>query len=105
MELCEKLISGGRIDNTLNFTIKGNGQIYRNRLRSGMDINTVPIPDWDMFEPGSLYRPMQGKVYRTVGVETQRGCPYTCSFCNSPSQNRLYETHSSKPFFRKKKIR
>ena len=33
-----------------------------------MDINTVPIPDWDLFEQGSLYRPMQGKVYRTVKV-------------------------------------
>ena len=80
IEMCNRLISGGRIDNVANFTIKAEGQIFRNKLRPGMDINTVPIPDWDLFEQGSLYRPMQGKVYRTVGVETQRGCPYTCTF-------------------------
>ena len=85
--MCNKLVTNGRIDDIKNFTIKAEGNIYRNKLRAGMDLNTVPIPDWDLFDPGSLYRPMQGKIFRTVGVETQRGCPYTCSFCNSPGNN------------------
>ena len=105
MDMCNKLITSGRIDNVMNFTVKGNGQIYRNKLRAGMDINTVPIPDWDLFDPGSLYRPMQGKVYRTVGVETQRGCPYTCTFCNSPGNNVIYKDETSKIFHRKKSIK
>jgi len=105
MEMCERLISGERIDNVANFTVKGEGQIFRNKLRAGMDINTVPIPDWDLFEPGSLYRPMQGKIYRTVGVETQRGCPYTCTFCNSPGNNVIYKDETSKIFHRKKSIK
>ena len=91
MEMCERLISSGRIDNVKNFTIKADGQIYRNNLRPGMDLDKVPIPDWDLFDSGSLYRPMQGKIYRTVGVETQRGCPYTCTFCNSPGNNVIYK--------------
>ncbi len=105
IEMCNRLITGGRIDNVANFTIKAEGQIFRNKLRPGMDINTVPIPDWDLFEPGSLYRPMQGKVYRTVGVETQRGCPYTCTFCNSPGNNVIYKDETSKIFHRKKSIK
>ena len=105
VEMANALCSGGRIDQIKNFTIKGNGNIYRNSMRAPIDIDTVPIPDWDLFEQGSLYRPMQGKVYRTVGVETQRGCPYTCTFCNSPGNNVIYKDETSKIFHRKKSIK
>jgi anaerobic magnesium-protoporphyrin IX monomethyl ester cyclase len=104
-EFCEKLVTGDRIDNVKNFIIKGNGTIYRNGLRAGVDINTIPIPNWDLFEKGSIYRPMQGKIYRAVGLETQRGCPYTCTFCNSPSNNVIYKAETNKIFHRKKSIK
>ena len=104
-EFCEKLVTGDRIDNIKNFNVKGNGTIYRNGLRAGVDINTIPIPNWDLFEKGSIYRPMQGKIYRAVGLETQRGCPYTCTFCNSPSNNVIYKAETNKIFHRKKSIK
>ena len=62
VELCERLVSGQRIDDVLNFTIKGEGRIYRNKIRAGVDIDTIPIPNWDLFDQGSIYRPMQGKI-------------------------------------------
>ena len=98
VEMCRKLCSGDRIDNVLNFTIKGNGQVYQNNLRPSTDINNIPIPDWDLFDPGSIYRIMQGKVWKTIGVETQRGCPYTCTFCNSPSNNVVYKEEANRIF-------
>ena len=104
MEMCRKLCKGERIDHVRNFTLKANGQIYNNPLRPAVDINTVPIPDWDLFEPGSIYRPMQGKIWRAVGLETQRGCPYTCTYCNSPSNNVIYKNDGNKIFHRKKSI-
>jgi len=104
-EFCEKLITRGRIDNIKNFLVKGDGNVFRNSLRAAVDINTVPIPDWDLFDKGSIYRPMQGKIYRAVGFETQRGCPYTCTFCNSPSNNVIYKKETSKIFHRKKSIK
>ena len=55
MEMCNRLITGDRIDNVMNFTLKGNGTIYNNKLRSAVDINSVPVPDWSFFDPGSLY--------------------------------------------------
>ena len=103
-EFCKKLSTGGRIDNIKNFTLKGDGQIFRNILRPAVDIDNVPIPDWDLFEEGSLYRPMQGKIWRAVGLETQRGCPYTCTYCNSPANNIIYKNEVSKIFYRKKSI-
>jgi radical SAM superfamily enzyme YgiQ (UPF0313 family) len=105
VEMCNQLSSAGRIDNIKNFTVKGEGNIYKNSLRPALDINTVPIPDWDLFEKGSLYRPMQGKIWRAVGLETQRGCPYTCTFCNSPSNTIEYLNETSSRFHRKKNIK
>ena len=105
MEMCRKLCNGERIDDVRNFSLKDNGQIYQNPLRPAVDINDVPIPDWDLFDPGSIYRPMQGKIWRAVGLETQRGCPYTCTYCNSPSNNVIYKKEVNRIFHRKKSIK
>ena len=72
VEMANALSSGSRIDQIKNLTLKGEGNIYKNGMRAPVDIDTVPIPDWDLFEKGSLYRPMQGKIWRAVGFETQR---------------------------------
>ncbi len=105
IEMCNRLVTGDRIDNVANFTVKGEGNIYRNALRAGISLDTIPIPDWDLFDQTSIYRPMQGKIYRAVGLETQRGCPYTCTFCNSPSNNVIYKSEVNKIFHRKKSIK
>ena len=104
VEMANALSSGGRIDQIKNCTVKGEGNIFKNNMRPPIDIDSVPIPDWDLFEPGSLYRPMQGKIWRAVGFETQRGCPYTCTFCNSPSNNVEYKAETGGKFHRKKSI-
>jgi anaerobic magnesium-protoporphyrin IX monomethyl ester cyclase len=104
VEMANALSTGGRIDQIKNCTVKGDGNIFRNNMRPPIDIDTVPIPDWDLFEAGSLYRPMQGKIWRAVGLETQRGCPYTCTFCNSPSNNVEYKAETGGKFHRKKSI-
>ena len=105
VEMANALSSGGRIDQIKNCTVKGEGNIFKNNMRPPIDIDTVPIPDWDLFESGSLYRPMQGKIWRAVGLETQRGCPYTCTFCNSPSNNVEYKAENGGKFHRKKSIK
>ncbi|MDA7562421.1 B12-binding domain-containing radical SAM protein [Candidatus Pelagibacter sp.] len=104
VEMANALSSGGRIDQIKNCTVKGEGNIFKNNMRPPIDIDSVPIPDWDLFESGSLYRPMQGKIWRAVGFETQRGCPYTCTFCNSPSNNVEYKAETGGKFHRKKSI-
>ena len=45
---------------------------------------------------------MGGKVYRMFPVETHRGCPYKCAFCNSPSQINLYKEESNTNYLRRK---
>lgn len=105
VEFCKKYINGERIDNIKNFTVKGEEKIFRNPMRLPVNLDEVPIPDWDLFEEGSIYRPMQGKIWKAVGLETQRGCPYTCTFCNSPSNNVVYKNETSARFHRKKSMK
>ena len=55
-----------------------------------------------LFEEARFYRPMGGKVYRMFPVETHRGCPYKCAYCNSPSQMAMYRTEQGKSYLRRK---
>jgi len=104
IDLCRRMVEGRRIDDTLNLWVKEDGRISKNSMREPIDINTLPFPDWDLFEEQSIYRPMQGKIYRTVGLENQRGCPYTCAYCNSPTNNFVYKHEVASKFYRKKSI-
>ena len=38
-------------------------------------------------------------------METQRGCPYTCAYCNSPSNNSTYTDDKAGRFYRKKTMK
>ena len=92
-----------------NLWIRQNdGTIKKNSVSRPVDINEVPaITDIELFDEQRFYRPMGGKIRRLLPVETHRGCPYTCSFCNSPGQNRLYgdgDFLKGMSFFRKKSM-
>lgn len=62
------------------------------------NINDV-IPDYRLYDPERFYRPMGGKVVKSIPVETYRGCPYNCTFCNSPTTRMM-----DKAFLRQKTI-
>ena len=40
-----------------------------------------------------------------MAIQATRGCPYTCTFCNSPSNNVIYKEEANKIFHRKKSIK
>ena len=104
VDLALRLCRNIPVKDTPNFWVKEDGQLYTNPMRPTVDLSTLPFPDFDLFDPQSIYRPMQGRIWRTIGVETQRGCPYTCTFCNSPSNNQVYNAEKSGRFYRKKRI-
>ncbi|MDC0033749.1 B12-binding domain-containing radical SAM protein [Alphaproteobacteria bacterium] len=106
LNLCNSLCAGH--DTTLipNLSMHlDNGSIHHNPIATGIDMDDLPFPDWSIFEEQSLFRPMQGRVYKTIGIETQRGCPYKCTFCNSPSNNYLYKDEGAGSFHRKKSVK
>jgi radical SAM superfamily enzyme YgiQ (UPF0313 family) len=104
IDLCNKIENKKSYTNVTNLWIKKDGKIIKkNTISNPVDVNKTPIIDTSLFEDNRLYRPMAGKVYKMYPVETIRGCPYTCRFCNSPDQMQLYKGLGHK-FFRKKRM-
>ncbi|MBI2339337.1 MAG: B12-binding domain-containing radical SAM protein [Deltaproteobacteria bacterium] len=104
VEVVRKMAAGEDYSGIGNLWIRRNGGIIKNNTRHLVDISKLPIPDFSLFEVERLYRPMAGKVYRTVPVESNRGCPFLCTFCNSPSMVSLYKENNSENFYRKKTV-
>lgn len=104
VELCDRMERGKNYTEIQNLWIKSNGEIRKNPLGPPTNIDENPLLDVSLFEESRLYRPMQGKVWKMLPVETHRGCPYTCSYCCSPSQAKLYRDQTGAKHFRKKSI-
>ncbi len=103
-EFCLNMIQGNDIKDIPNLCYKEDGRLIKNNMRPPVNINQVPFADYSIFEEQSLYRPMNGRIYKTVGIETQRGCPFSCAYCNSGANNSLYRQETGKSFFRKKSM-
>lgn len=103
IELCKRMDKGLNYTRVSNLWVKLNGTIIKNPLDSTFPIDDIPIPDVELFEDARLYKPFDGKSYRTFPVETHRGCPYKCAYCNSPSQETLYKD-IGEGYFKLKKI-
>ena len=105
LDLCERIQKGDDWNDVTNLWVKQkDGSIVKNLVSKPFDINETPIIDIGLFEDARLYRPMAGKWYRMMPVETIRGCPYKCTFCNSPDQITLYRQETDSDFLRKKSI-
>jgi len=78
--------------------------VHPNPMRPAINVNTLPVTDHDIFPAKSLYRPFQGKIIKIGVSETQRGCPFKCKFCNSPSNAKIYKEETKSLFFRKKTV-
>lgn len=82
---------------------KEDGTIIRNPRPPLVDIDRYR-PDFSLFDERRFYRPMGGRIFRTVPIETYRGCPYTCTFCNSPMQVSLAKDENLGKFLRRKSL-
>lgn len=103
IELCERIEKGLDHTRIKNLWVKSNGAVTKNPMDTTFSIDDVPIPDVGLFEDARFYKPFDGKSYRTFPVETHRGCPYKCAYCNSPSQETLY-SEIGEGYFKLKKV-
>jgi len=104
IDLCKKISNSENYQDVTNLWIKKDGKVVKkNSITNPVDINKNPIIDVSLFEENRLYRPMAGKVYKMFPVETIRGCPFTCRFCNSPDQMKLYKGLGHN-YYRKKRM-
>jgi len=102
VDLVERLAQERDITGIPNLWLKDGAKIIKNSLRPLVDLDELPLPDYDIFTEERYYRPMDGVIHKLFPVETMRGCFYNCSYCNSPSARRLYEGYGLKNNYRKK---
>lgn len=99
LNLCNTIERGQSPKGLAGLHVKDGGNIVEGPPAPIADINKNPTNlDIGLFDDIRFYRPMRGKIWRMLSVETHRGCPYTCTFCNSPGQNQAF----GMDFFRKK---
>lgn len=79
------------------------GQVICNPSRPLVDVNKV-IPDFSLFDERRFYRPLGARIWKTFPLETIRGCPHTCTFCNSPMQVIIARENNQGYFVRRKSI-
>ena len=103
LEVCQRLSEGRDYYDVNGLAFLRNGKLIKNPIGKKVNLNCLPIPDYSLFEYSRFLRPMGGNVYITIPMETNRGCPYKCAFCNSPSNSELYKD-ANQVFFRKKSI-
>lgn len=104
VELCKRLSKDMDISDIKNIWVKKEGKIIKTTLGLLTDINKLPFINYDIFERKRLYRPMYGKIYTMIHVEMDRGCPYTCTYCEAPSLRDLYKKSGCGAYYRRKKI-
>ncbi len=103
-EVCHKLSNHEDISNVSNLWVEKDGKIIRNKIRSLRDLSLNPLPDFSLFSEDRFLKPMKGRLYRMAPIETHRGCPYSCAFCNSRSQKMLYKDETGENFLRIKDV-
>ena len=111
LKLAERLRDGLSFDDIPNTWVKKDGSknspqggtIIKNPLGPLVDIEKI-MPDYSLFEKVRFYRPMGGKIFKTIPLETARGCPYQCTFCDSPMWSRLYHENCHEVFLRRKGV-
>ena len=102
IELATKLMNGEDHSRIQNLWVKKDGDVVKNPMRPPADLDDVPFGDFDLFEKERFFRPMQGKIVRMLPIETDRGCPYTCRFCEAPSLVAMYKEGTGQHYFRRK---
>ncbi len=81
VDLCNALEADKDTKEIPNLWLKNNGQVIKNPLRHFQDLDSLPAPDWLIFDKRHLFRPFEGKVYKGSFITNSRGCPERCTYC------------------------
>ncbi|MFC1823051.1 B12-binding domain-containing radical SAM protein [Thermodesulfobacteriota bacterium] len=103
VNLCNKLEKGDSVKNVQGFWVREKDRWIKNDLASIVDLEALPILDFRLFPSEFLYKPMLGRLYRTISIEVTRGCPYSCAYCCDHSLAKVFK--NSGFWYRQKSIK
>lgn len=104
VQVAEAIRNGGLYDSIPGTWLKyKNGNIKKNPRGELINIDTQ-VADFSLFDERRFYRPMGGRIFKTIPVETYRGCPYKCTYCNSPMQLDMADDAGIGDYLRRKPI-
>jgi anaerobic magnesium-protoporphyrin IX monomethyl ester cyclase len=105
VELCEKLSKKEDCTNIKNIYTKNKmGKIKKNPLRPLIDLETLPIPDFSIYDYTRFYRPFMGDTVRMMVIDIDRGCPFQCSYCSAPQLRKKFKNEGCGIYYRKKSL-
>ncbi|MBM4134782.1 MAG: B12-binding domain-containing radical SAM protein [Nitrospira sp.] len=102
VELATRLWKGQGYTDIKNLWVKRDRDVIKNPMNPPIPMDEVPFGDFDLFEKERFFRPMQGKIMRMAPIETDRGCPYKCRFCEAPSLVNIYRENTGQYYFRRR---
>ncbi len=73
-ELLGRLERSEPVGDVLGLTYRQGSTNSSTPDRPYINMDEIPFPDYELLPPGT--------TYRFLGLETSRGCPYDCTFCN-----------------------
>lgn len=88
LELIQKINTGDDVTGIRSMWFKDpeNGRVYKNPKAKGIEnLDSLPLPDWGMFDERHIVRPWMGQERRQGYIEISRGCPFKCSYCIQPT--------------------
>lgn len=105
VELCDRVYKNQDFQGVEGLWFKREGEVYKNKPGKMHDLNGLPYPDFSVFDKELFYRPMQGKLYKMVNIETSRGCPYNCAYCSSPRLEEFSRSQCGGNYYRSKDMK
>jgi len=100
VEMAKNVANGKDLDDIRGLWIKSGNETIKNPPAQMNDIEKIPHPDYESFAPRLLLKPMQGRIYKMINIESSRGCPYICTYCGAPKLRKYYKDNSCGNYFR-----
>lgn len=77
----------GKIPDVKGIWHRTGGRIVNNGVAIAEDLDSLPNPDWELFDYTNLDEGSQG----IGGLMLSRGCPYQCSYCCNHKLSNIYK--------------